>query len=64
MMNVLGGNMWFSLVSAVIYAVIGVVLATAGVTVDNWQFWVVLLCMFANGLCSYISGYEHDNVKQ
>lgn len=49
--------MW-ALLTGIIYAVIGVVLATAGVTVSNWQFWVVLLCMAANGLCSYISGYE------
>lgn len=50
--------MWSLLVPGVIYAILGVVLATAGVTVSNWQFWVVLLCMFANGLCSHISGHE------
>ena len=62
MMNVLGGNM--KLLSAILtgisYGTLAIVLSTVDVSVDKWQFWVIMLCMLLNGFSSYVSGYEHD----
>lgn len=66
MMNVLGGNMKLlsTILTGISYGTLGIVLATAGVPFDKWQFWVIMLCMLLNGFFSYVSGYEHGSVNR
>ena len=61
MMNAIGGNMKLlsAILSGIAYGTIGIVLATVGVSIDKWQFWVIMLCMFLNGFSSYVSRYDH-----
>lgn len=39
-----------------LFAIAGGVLSTVNVTLSNWQFWVVLACMFGAYVCGCVKG--------
>lgn len=46
----------FTILGAIPYMVLGLVLATAGVMWNVWQFWAILGCMAASDIISRIRG--------
>lgn len=47
-------------ISMLTYVIGGAVLASANVSVSNWQFWVLFACMVVSDICNYVRGLE-DN---
>lgn len=41
-------------------AVIGFVVGRCGMTITDWEFWVIIICASLNGLFGYLMGQKED----
>lgn len=53
--------MFWTVLGAVPYMVMGVVLGTQGITWKTWPFWVIMLCMTATDFISWFKATKVSN---